>query len=194
MWPKEIWIIHAPFKGRLRVADFSKTQFAICRLPKPKTSQVQVDRSGCSVLSSFQTWPATSFWAAWCTSYVISVSLEKILGKSAQHQRTRSERIMSKIASFDWSKHPPVKLNFNVIQPKTELKHPNAPIVLHHGLLSSIADWDSMARKISDETGREVYLVEPRNHGKSPSTPGHSYQLLASGKWIAPMKNISYDM
>lgn len=63
-----------------------------------------------------------------------------------------------------------MKLNF-----KTYGRGP-ALIVLH-GLFGSLDNWVSHARVL--EQTYSVYLVDLRNHGRSPHSPEHTYRLMA---------------
>jgi esterase len=51
-------------------------------------------------------------------------------------------------------------------------------IVILHGLFGSLDNWMTHARQLADD-GFEVYLVDQRNHGKSPHEKGHTYELMA---------------
>lgn len=51
-------------------------------------------------------------------------------------------------------------------------------IVILHGLFGSLDNWMTHAKQLA-EKGFEVYLVDQRNHGKSPHTDEHSYELMA---------------
>lgn len=50
------------------------------------------------------------------------------------------------------------------------------PLIILHGLYGSSDNWVSIGRKLS--ANYEVYLVDQRNHGKSPHSPQHNYHLL----------------
>lgn len=50
------------------------------------------------------------------------------------------------------------------------------PFIILHGLYGSSDNWVSTGRKLS--ANYEVYLVDQRNHGKSPHSPQHNYHLL----------------
>lgn len=50
------------------------------------------------------------------------------------------------------------------------------PLVILHGLYGSSDNWYSIGKHLS--AGREVYLVDIRNHGKSPHHPVHDYAAL----------------
>lgn len=51
------------------------------------------------------------------------------------------------------------------------------PLIILHGLLGSLDNWQSHARSLSDIA--KVYIVDQRNHGRSPHYPEHTYALLA---------------
>lgn len=52
-----------------------------------------------------------------------------------------------------------------------------SPLIILHGLYGSGDNWFNIARSLSDTF--TVYLVDQRNHGKSPHTPTHNYAELA---------------
>jgi len=51
------------------------------------------------------------------------------------------------------------------------------PLVILHGLFGSSDNWVTIARKIS--ASFTVYLPDQRNHGHSPHSSEHNYQLLS---------------
>lgn len=51
------------------------------------------------------------------------------------------------------------------------------PLVILHGLFGMLDNWQSAGRMLSEDF--RVYLVDQRNHGKSPHSPEHSYKLLS---------------
>jgi pimeloyl-ACP methyl ester carboxylesterase len=51
------------------------------------------------------------------------------------------------------------------------------PLVILHGLYGSSDNWVTIARKISDYF--TVYLPDQRNHGQSPHSSGHNYNVLS---------------
>lgn len=51
------------------------------------------------------------------------------------------------------------------------------PLIILHGLLGSLDNWQTHARNLSDIA--KVYIVDQRNHGRSPHYPQHTYALLA---------------
>ncbi|HXH17526.1 MAG TPA: alpha/beta fold hydrolase [Chitinophagales bacterium] len=51
------------------------------------------------------------------------------------------------------------------------------PLIILHGLLGSLDNWQTLARRFSAEF--KVYTVDLRNHGKSPHSEVHSYQAMA---------------
>lgn len=66
-----------------------------------------------------------------------------------------------------------MKLNFK------KVGQSDRKVVILHGLFGSLDNWMTHARFLSTQ-GFEVYLVDQRNHGKSPHQPGHNYQLMAA--------------
>ena len=50
------------------------------------------------------------------------------------------------------------------------------PLIIVHGLYGESDNWVSIGKELSDLY--EVYLIDQRNHGSSPHTPGHSYKLM----------------
>ena len=51
------------------------------------------------------------------------------------------------------------------------------PVVILHGLFGMLDNWKTIARSL--EENFSVYLIDQRNHGKSPHTDAHSYKLMA---------------
>lgn len=51
------------------------------------------------------------------------------------------------------------------------------PIIILHGLFGTLDNWQTIARQLSEEY--LVYLVDQRNHGRSPHTDDFDYSLLA---------------
>jgi pimeloyl-ACP methyl ester carboxylesterase len=51
------------------------------------------------------------------------------------------------------------------------------PLVILHGLMGSLDNWQTMARHLSDTY--RVYTVDLRDHGRSPHTDAISYPLMA---------------
>jgi len=64
-----------------------------------------------------------------------------------------------------------MKLNFKV-------KGEGDPLVIIHGLFGSLDNWQTLANRFSEDY--KVYLVDLRNHGKSPHTDEHTYELMAT--------------
>ncbi len=52
------------------------------------------------------------------------------------------------------------------------------PVVILHGLLGSLDNWQTFARRLSSEF--KVYTVDQRNHGKSPHSEVHTYSAMVS--------------
>jgi esterase len=52
------------------------------------------------------------------------------------------------------------------------------PLVILHGLLGSLDNWQSLAKKFAES--RKVYLIDQRNHGKSPHLEDHDYPSMVT--------------
>ena len=52
------------------------------------------------------------------------------------------------------------------------------PILILHGLFGSLDNWQTIANALSNEF--TIYLIDLRNHGKSPHTEAFSYTLMAN--------------
>ncbi len=51
------------------------------------------------------------------------------------------------------------------------------PILILHGLFGMLDNWQSIANELSEKF--EVWLIDQRNHGRSPHSDGHTYDLMA---------------
>lgn len=51
------------------------------------------------------------------------------------------------------------------------------PIIILHGLFGMLDNWQTIARKLSENYA--VYIVDQRNHGRSPHADVHDYQSMA---------------
>ncbi len=51
------------------------------------------------------------------------------------------------------------------------------PLLILHGLLGSLDNWMSLGRQWAESY--QVYLIDQRNHGRSPHTHEHSYAAMA---------------
>jgi len=52
------------------------------------------------------------------------------------------------------------------------------PLVIVHGLYGSSDNWLTVGKKLSSRF--KVYMIDQRNHGRSPNSPDHSYEALTS--------------
>jgi len=73
------------------------------------------------------------------------------------------------------------------------------PIIILHGLFGTLDNWKTMATKLSEEY--LVYIIDQRNHGKSPHTKEFSYDLMAQDlyefmdhNWIQRATIIGHSM
>ncbi|MFW5658782.1 MAG: alpha/beta fold hydrolase [Bacteroidota bacterium] len=51
------------------------------------------------------------------------------------------------------------------------------PLVILHGLFGSLDNWRTLGKRFAERC--EVYLVDQRNHGRSPHAEPHSYAAMA---------------
>lgn len=52
------------------------------------------------------------------------------------------------------------------------------PVIILHGLFGMLDNWQTFAKKLAEEY--QVYIVDQRNHGKSPHTDAFGYHLLSA--------------
>lgn len=52
------------------------------------------------------------------------------------------------------------------------------PILIVHGLYGSSDNWLTVAKKLS--SGYKVYMIDQRNHGRSPNSEEHSYEAMTN--------------
>ena len=51
------------------------------------------------------------------------------------------------------------------------------PVIILHGLLGSLDNWQSIAKKLAEIF--QVFIVDQRNHGRSPHADDFNYQILS---------------
>jgi esterase len=51
------------------------------------------------------------------------------------------------------------------------------PVIILHGLFGTLDNWQTVAKKLAEHF--MVYIVDQRNHGRSPHLEGHNYKLMA---------------
>lgn len=73
------------------------------------------------------------------------------------------------------------------------------PIIILHGLFGTLDNWQSIAKQLAEHY--MVYIIDQRNHGKSPHSEAFSYQILADdlkhfmeSKWIYKATIIGHSM
>jgi pimeloyl-ACP methyl ester carboxylesterase len=64
-----------------------------------------------------------------------------------------------------------MKLNYK------KLGESDSTLIILHGLLGSLDNWQTIAKQLSST--HQVYIVDQRNHGRSPHTEEMSYEVLA---------------
>ena len=53
------------------------------------------------------------------------------------------------------------------------------PLLILHGFLGMSDNWKTIGNKLAEDKKIQVHLIDQRNHGKSPHTDAHSYELMA---------------
>lgn len=71
-----------------------------------------------------------------------------------------------------------VKLSYSKVEPQL-LNDTKSPILIFHGLFGNKKNWRSLSKPIADETKRNVYLFDLRNHGDSEYVDGKQSNLNA---------------
>lgn len=73
------------------------------------------------------------------------------------------------------------------------------PIIILHGLFGTLDNWQTIAKQLAEQYS--VFIIDQRNHGRSPHTEDHSYQLMAddlfefmSNHWIYGAHVIGHSM
>lgn len=67
-------------------------------------------------------------------------------------------------------------LNYTLFSPEDPSAQKEAPLLILHGLLGSMDNWRSQAKKLSQS--RPVFTLDLRNHGESPHLSGMSYREM----------------
>ncbi len=52
------------------------------------------------------------------------------------------------------------------------------PLIILHGLLGTLDNWQTVGKQLAKD--HSVYLLDQRNHGRSPHSEGFDYQLMAN--------------
>ena len=64
-----------------------------------------------------------------------------------------------------------MQLHFKIIGEGT-------PLIIMHGLFGMLDNWQTFGKALS-KLGYEVHLLDMRNHGRSPHSLEHNYQVMA---------------
>lgn len=67
-------------------------------------------------------------------------------------------------------------LNYKSFTPEDKIAQQKTPLFILHGLLGSMDNWRSQAKKLSQY--QTVYTLDLRNHGNSPHRKGMSYREM----------------
>ncbi|KAK9471331.1 Alpha/Beta hydrolase protein [Dipodascopsis tothii] len=83
-------------------------------------------------------------------------------------------------ASAATRKTEPVELVFQKLEvPKGTERSGQPPILILHGLFGSKQNNRTVGKIFARDLGRDVYVMDLRNHGHSPHAPQHDYPALA---------------
>lgn len=74
----------------------------------------------------------------------------------------------------------PVELVNVKFEPSSTPDPKKSPILIHHGIFSCKESWTTLAKEISELTGRIVYCFDVRDHGESQWTNEFTYQAMIS--------------
>lgn len=73
------------------------------------------------------------------------------------------------------------------------------PVIILHGLFGTSDNWQTLAKQLADDY--TVFIVDQRNHGRSPHDPEFNYQLMAEDleffmrdKWIDQARIVGHSM
>ena len=73
------------------------------------------------------------------------------------------------------------------------------PVIILHGLFGMLDNWQTIAKKLAEDY--MVYIVDQRNHGRSPRMEAHNYGAMAEdlaafmeSKWIHSAHIIGHSM
>ena len=73
------------------------------------------------------------------------------------------------------------------------------PVIILHGLFGTSDNWQTLAKQLA--TDYTVFIVDQRNHGRSPHAPEFNYELMAEDlnyfmqdKWIDEARIVGHSM
>ena len=73
------------------------------------------------------------------------------------------------------------------------------PVIILHGLFGMLDNWQTIAKKLAEEY--MVYIVDQRNHGRSPRMEAHNYAAMAEdlagfmeSQWIHSAHIVGHSM
>ena len=73
------------------------------------------------------------------------------------------------------------------------------PIIILHGLFGTLDNWQTIAKQLGEQ--HTVYIIDQRNHGRSPHLPEMNYQLMAEdlkefmeSNWIYKAHIVGHSM
>ncbi|CAG8581295.1 7834_t:CDS:2, partial [Diversispora eburnea] len=73
-----------------------------------------------------------------------------------------------------------VKLEYSIYEPPRPRERPDSPpIIILHGLFGSKQNWKILSRAFSHRLNTHVFALDLRNHGSSPHSEIHNYEIMA---------------
>ena len=89
--------------------------------------------------------------------------------------------------------------NFTLMKLNFKTYGEGDPVIILHGLFGMLDNWQTIARSLAENN--MVFLVDQRNHGKSPHFDEHNYKLMAEDlaafmedNWIHEASLIGHSM
>lgn len=65
------------------------------------------------------------------------------------------------------------------------------PVIILHGLFGTLDNWQTIAKKLAED--HTVFILDQRNHGRSPHTDSHDYPALAEDLRLFMEAHWMYD-
>ncbi|KAI8088740.1 Alpha/Beta hydrolase protein [Halteromyces radiatus] len=107
---------------------------------------------------------------------------------------TRSFRICP-VRSYTTGSSNTIPLSFTKYPARGSIQN-SSPLAICHGLFGSKQNWRGLAKAMSQRLSRDVYAMDLRNHGESPHSLPHTYQVMADDlkQWVLDqgLKNITF--
>ncbi|KAH9810842.1 alpha/beta hydrolase [Melampsora americana] len=133
---------------------------------------------------SIQSSTFKSFISSTSSSTSSSSSARRSISSSSSFKSSITSRSFHSTINHSKPTSKSVPLAFDHFLPTGELVQRKSsehsiknPIIILHGLFGSRQNWRTLAKRISQNTDREVFVLDLRNHGESPATLGNTTYL-----------------